>query len=93
MTGHRTPPSEKAVIVTVLAIVFLIILLLVAIIGFKAIIKQGKSPSDLGKERCSICREQFPKSQLIERQIGDYKLMYFCGSCITKLHTELTSNN
>ena len=80
-------------IVTVLAIVFLIILLLVAIVGFKAIIKQGKSPQDLNNERCSLCREQFLKSQLVERQIGDYKLMYFCGSCIIKLHTELTSKN
>ena len=80
-------------IVTVLAIVFLIILLLVAVFGFKAIIKQGKSPQELSTERCSICREQFLKSQLIERQIGDYRLMYFCGSCITTLHTELTSKN
>jgi hypothetical protein len=81
------------VVVTVLAIAFLIVLLLVAVLGFKAIIKQGKPPQDLNKERCSICREPFLKTQLVERQIGDYKLLFFCGSCITKLHADLVSKN
>ena len=80
-------------VVTVLAIAFLILLLLVAVVGYKAIIKQGKPPQDLNKERCSICREQFLKTQLVERPIGDYKLLFFCGSCITKLHTDLVSKN
>lgn len=80
-------------VVTVLATAFLLLLLAVAVFGFKAIIKQGKSPQDLNKERCSICREQFSKPQLVERQIGDYKLLFFCGPCILKLHTELTSKN
>ena len=80
-------------IVTVLAVVFLVLLLVVAVIGFKAIIKQGKAPQDLNKERCSICKREFPKSQLIERQVGDYRLLYFCGSCITGLHSELTTKN
>jgi len=80
-------------IVTILATVFLLLLLAVAGFGFRAIIKQGKAPKDFNNERCAICREQFPKTQLIERQIGDYKLLYFCGSCISKLHTELTTKN
>ena len=80
-------------IVTILAVVFLIILLFVAVLGFKGIIRQGKSPADLTKERCSLCRQQLPKSQLVERQVGDYKLLYFCGPCIASLHTELTSKN
>jgi hypothetical protein len=45
-------------VVTVLAIAFLILLLLVAVVGFNAIIKQGKPPQDLNKERCSICMSQ-----------------------------------
>ena len=80
-------------VVTVLAIAFLILLLIVAVVGFRAIIKQGKSPQDLNKERCSICREQFLKTQLVERQIGDYKLLHFCGPCIARLHTEFTGKN
>lgn len=80
-------------VVTVLATIFLMLLLGVALFGFKVIIKQGKSPQDLNRERCTICRDQYPKSQLVERQIGDYKLLYFCSSCIGKLHTELISKN
>lgn len=80
-------------IVTILAVVFLIILIFVAIFGFRAIIKQGKSPQDLNRERCCICREQFAKSQLVERQVGDYKLLYFCANCISQLHAELVSKN
>lgn len=80
-------------IVTVLAVAFLLLLLAVAVFGFKAIIKQGKAPQDLNKELCSICRKEFPKSQLIERQVGDYRLLFFCGPCIAKLHAELTSKN
>ncbi len=80
-------------VVTVLAVFFMALLLVVAAFGFKAIIRQGKSPQELNKERCSVCREQFPKARLVERQIGDYKMLFFCGACITKLHTELTSKN
>ena len=80
-------------IVTIFAIVFLLLVLAVAAFGFKAIIKQGKSPQDLNKERCSVCKESFPKTQLIERQIGDYKILFFCAACITRLHSELTSKN
>lgn len=80
-------------IVTVLAVVFLVLLLVVAVFGFKAIIRQGRAPQDINKERCSICRNEFLRSQLIERQVGDYRLLYFCGPCITKLHSELTTKN
>ena len=79
--------------VTVLAAVFLLVVLAVAVFGFKAIVKQGKSPEDINKERCSLCRQSFFKSQLIERQMGDYKFFYFCSNCITQLHTELISKN
>jgi predicted SprT family Zn-dependent metalloprotease len=79
--------------VTVLAVVFLLIVLLVAVFGFRTVIKKGHSSSDPNTERCSLCRQQFPKTQLIERQVGDYRLMYFCGSCIVKLHNDLTSKN
>ncbi len=79
--------------VTILASLFIIAVLAIAIFGFKAIIRQGKPPADINKERCSICREQFQKSELIERQIGDYRLFFFCSNCINALHRELTSKN
>ena len=79
--------------VTILAVAFIIVMVVIALFGFKAVIRQGKAPEDIYKEHCSLCREPFPKAQLIERQIGDYRLFYFCGSCITKLHDEMISKN
>lgn len=79
--------------VTILAVAFLVIMLLVAAFGFKAIIKRGKPPGELHMERCSLCRQQFHKTQLVERQVGDYKLYFFCPSCITSLHNDLTGKN
>ncbi|MBX2989792.1 MAG: hypothetical protein KF749_01345 [Bacteroidetes bacterium] len=78
---------------TVLASVFLLLILVVAFVGFKAVIRQGKPPEELNMERCSICREKYNTSMLIERQIGDYKLLYFCPSCIHRLHNQLLSKN
>ncbi|MFN0157028.1 MAG: hypothetical protein ACKVRP_03025 [Bacteroidota bacterium] len=78
---------------TVLAVGFLIVILVVALFGFKAVIRQGKPPDEINMEQCSLCREKYNKSQLIERQIGDYKLYFFCPSCIAKLHTEMVSKN
>ncbi len=79
--------------ITVLASIFIVVILLIAAFGFRLVIKQGKPPEDLHSEQCSICREKFNKSLLVERQIGDYKVLYFCPSCITKLHSEMVSKN
>lgn len=78
---------------TVFAALFLGLILLVALIGFKVATKPLQPPGEPQMEKCSICRSKFSKSILIERQIGDYKLLYFCPSCITSLHDELVSRN
>ena len=79
--------------VTILAILFLITVVAVALFGFKAVIRQGKPPEDVNKERCSLCRETFARTMLVERQIGDFKMYYFCPSCINALHRDLISKN
>lgn len=78
---------------TVLASLFLVLILLIAFIGFKAARTQPLPRPDMHKERCSICRQQFNKNQLIERQVGDYRVLFFCRSCITGLHAELLGKN
>jgi len=78
---------------TVLAVIFLLIVLAVALFGFRAIIKHGNEPRDINIERCSLCRREYNKSQMIERQVGDYRLFFFCGSCIKELHNDLTQKN
>jgi hypothetical protein len=79
--------------ISILAVLFLAVILVVSLVGFRAIIRQRKAPEDINKEKCSICRTQFNRSQLIERQVGDHRLLHFCQSCITSLHNEIISKN
>ena len=79
--------------VTIPAVVFLLLILAIAVLGFKAVIRQGRSPDEINKEKCSICRLSFNKAQLIERHVGDQRLFHFCHSCITSLYNELISKN
>jgi hypothetical protein len=79
--------------ISILALLFLATVLAVSIFGFRAIIRQGKAPEEINKEKCSICQTQYNRSQLIERQVGDYKLLHFCQSCIISLHNEVVSKN
>ena len=78
---------------SILALLFLAGILFVAVFGFRTIIRQGKTPDDENRERCSICRERFNRSQLIERQVGDHRLLYFCQTCVMSLHNEMVSKN
>jgi hypothetical protein len=79
--------------ISVLAVLFLIGIIAVSFFGFKAIIRQGKVPEDIHREKCTLCRVTYNKAQLVERQVGDARLYYFCASCIASLQSELTSKN
>ena len=40
-------------------------------------------------EICAICQEEFPMSQLLEKEVGGYGRVYcFCGQCIENLYHE-----
>ncbi len=40
-------------------------------------------------ELCAICQEEFPMSQLLEKEVGGYSRVYcFCGQCIENLYHE-----
>ncbi|MBI4547481.1 MAG: hypothetical protein HY707_05855 [Ignavibacteriae bacterium] len=80
-------------IVTILAIVFLLLIVVAAFVGYKTVMQRGTSPEEMNLEKCSICREKFEKSQLILRQIGDYKLLYFCRKCVLSLYGDLGIKN
>ncbi len=79
--------------ISILAVLFLLTIVAVAIVGFRAIIKQGKTPEDVNREKCSICRTKYNRSQLIERQVGDHALLRFCQPCILSLYNEVISKN
>jgi hypothetical protein len=75
--------------ITILAILFLAALLLIAFIGTRVILKKTHQQQTDPRERCSLCRESFNPHELVLRQVGDYKLLYFCRSCILKLMEEI----
>lgn len=46
------------------------------------------TPTEIIKE-CAICYNDFPKSELYEKEIGDYGKLYgFCGDCIENLYQD-----
>jgi hypothetical protein len=79
--------------ITILAILFLASVLLIAFIGTRIIQKKSHEQRVDRRERCSLCRELYDKNELVLREVGDYKLLYFCRSCIDKLHGEAASLN
>ncbi len=75
--------------VTVLAILFVLFLVGTIFYGFGILMRRPLSRDEIQSEKCSLCRQQFPKDELIERAVGDSRLYYFCHNCITNLHEEL----
>lgn len=71
-------------VITLLAIVFLLFIIVMIFFG-KSLLLGQQNPDDPYTEKCSICRGKFHKSKLVERQIGDYKLLFFCRGCIEQL--------
>lgn len=77
-------------IVTILAVVFLILLTAVAFAGFRMFRNEKSQPAGTELQKCSLCLRSFEKSLLIERQVGDYRLLRFCSDCILSLHSDQT---
>lgn len=75
---------------TYLAIVFVVLLLASIFYGFSIVLRLPQSPDEPLKERCTLCKEQFEKSILTERTVGDSRLYYFCPQCIASLSADLT---
>ena len=80
-------------IVTVLAVIFLLVLSGVAYFGYSILGKRTVAPGEINTEECSVCRKKFIKEELVLRQIGDYKMLYFCKRCIMSLYNDLGLKN
>jgi len=77
-------------IVTILAIACIALLGFLTVAGYRAIIRGGGSEARAeGMEKCAVCRRSAGKEEMVERQIGDYKILYFCATCITALSADL----
>jgi len=73
---------------TAIAITFVIVLVGLIFYGYGIVMKRSPTEEELKTEKCSICRRRFPLAELVEREVGDYKLLYFCGECIASLVDE-----
>ena len=74
---------------TFLALIFVIGLLAAILYGFGIVMRRPPSKQELESETCTICRQRFPKNALVLREIGDYKILWFCQACIRKLSEEV----
>jgi hypothetical protein len=75
--------------VTILAIVFVLLLIGTIFYGFGIIVRRPPTEEELQTAQCSLCSRRLPREELIERQVGDYRLLYFCAECIAGLNEEL----
>jgi hypothetical protein len=80
--------------ITILAIVFIILLGLVTVAGYRAVIRGTGGPArGEEQEKCTVCRRAMAKSSMVERQIGDYRILWFCRECITRLASDIGIRN
>lgn len=75
--------------VTFLSILFLIFLVSLIFYGYGFIVAPSKSKKDVELEKCTVCNQKFAKVEMILRQVGDFKLIYFCKTCIQNLSEEI----
>ncbi len=76
--------------ITVLAVVFLLLILITAFFGQRLLSRKAESAKATALEQCAICRNTFEKEELVERQIGDIKIHYFCSNCIKSLSKDIS---
>jgi hypothetical protein len=79
--------------VTISAIVFLVGILALTAIGIRLLQKKSKEATLEHRDKCTLCRNVFDKEELVLREVGDYKLLYFCRSCILKLYSDIGLKN
>lgn len=79
--------------VTYLAIGLVVLLIGAIWYGFGIVMGRPPSLEELGTESCVLCRRKFKKKELVEREVGDYKLFYFCSECIESLYSDATKRD
>ena len=79
--------------ITYLTIGFVVLLLGGALYGFGIVMRRPPTQEELETEPCTLCGQRIKKENLVERQIGDYKILFFCGECIEKLSLESSKRN
>lgn len=71
---------------TIGAIILLIGLIYLIYYGYSVAVKKTSRPGEEQFVRCTICQGRFDPSTVVEKQLGDSKLYYFCDECVEELH-------
>ena len=79
--------------VTILAIVFLLLMLVVTYFGYRFISRSGAKRDEPRHEQCTLCRTTLPQARLFERPAGDTRIYRFCDACIRALYQDLMNRN
>ena len=74
---------------SILAVLFLVFLMAIAVYGYGFMMKPTRPTGEEHIEQCFLCRKKRNRADLIERTVGDYKVVYFCSDCIRKLNDDL----
>ncbi len=69
----------------ILSGLFLLVLVLWIFYGYGIVVKPVEPKSSRKIETCDLCKKRLPRSEMVERQVGDSKLLYFCESCVKNL--------
>ncbi len=77
-------------VVTILASLFLLAVIVIALFGYKVITNRISRVEKKELEKCMICNKSFDRTLLAEVQIGDYKIIYFCKSCVDALSSRFS---
>ena len=80
-------------VVTVLAVAFLIFIGFIAYIGYRSVIQRAPSAEEQRMEKCEVCRRKFDKTELLLREVGDYRVLYFCRDCIMRMYADIGIRN
>ncbi len=75
---------------SILAVLFLLMLVAIIFYGYGFIMRSTKPVPQNNIEPCAICKRQFERQQLVEREIGDSKLIYFCKACVVRLYDDVS---
>lgn len=78
---------------TYFAIGFVVLLIGAILYGFGIVMRRTPTQEELETESCTLCGQRLKKENLVERQIGDYKVLFFCVECIEKLAVESSNRN
>lgn len=68
---------------------FLLGLVLWIFYGYGFVVKSVVPRSDKQLEKCGLCQRKFSRSEMVERQTADSKLLYFCEGCVEELNKDL----